>query len=57
MTNHITHWIDGKLVEGTSGRFVLSPDLSFGRGEWPAGADRGAPMVVTVQLEQIIPAP
>jgi FKBP-type peptidyl-prolyl cis-trans isomerase FkpA len=45
------------LVEGTSGRFVLAPDLSFGRGEWPAGADRGAPMVVTVQLEQIIPAP
>ena len=45
------------LVEGTTGTFVVPPDLSFGRGPWPPSADRGAPFVVTVQLEEIIAAP
>lgn len=36
---------------------VLPPDLSFGAGEWPAGTERGTPLLFTVKLHEVIVAP
>lgn len=36
---------------------VLPPDLSFGAGEWPAGTERGTPLLFTVKLHEVIAAP
>lgn len=45
------------LVPGGQGMFILPPDLSFGAGEWPAGVERGSPIIFTVSLHAIVTAP
>jgi len=42
---------------GSTALLILPPDLSFGEGPWPAGAERGTPLVFTVILHEIIAAP
>jgi FKBP-type peptidyl-prolyl cis-trans isomerase FkpA len=43
------------MSAGSAALFVLPPDLSFGAEGWPAGIERGTPLVFMVRLEQIIP--
>ncbi|MEO5961751.1 MAG: FKBP-type peptidyl-prolyl cis-trans isomerase [Opitutaceae bacterium] len=44
------------MTVGSSAILVLPPSLSFGPGEWPAGVDRGTPLVFAVALHQVIDA-
>ncbi len=44
------------MTVGSIALMVLPPDLSFGDGEWPAGTDRGTPLVFTVKLHEIAAA-
>ncbi len=41
---------------GSSAMLVLPPALSFGSGEWPAGIERGTPLIFTVVLHEIVSA-
>jgi FKBP-type peptidyl-prolyl cis-trans isomerase len=45
------------MTVGSSAIMVLPPGLSFGAGEWPAGVDRGTPLVFAVALHQVVAAP
>jgi len=36
--------------------FVLPPNLSFGNNPWPDGVQRGAPIIVTVTLYDVVAA-
>ena len=45
------------LVVGGQGMFVLPPDLAFGQGEWPTGVERGAPIIFTVTLHEVLTVP
>lgn len=42
---------------GSMALMVLPPDLSYGAGDWPAGTDRGTPLLYTVKLHEIVTAP
>jgi FKBP-type peptidyl-prolyl cis-trans isomerase len=44
------------LTLGGSALFLLPGDLSFGTGEWPADVKRGVPIIVVVQLLEIVPS-
>ena len=45
------------LTPGGRALLVLPPDLSYGTGEWPAGVERGAPILFTVTLHEIVAQP
>lgn len=36
--------------------FVVPPHLSFGNGQWPEGVDPGSPILVQIDLKDILPA-
>lgn len=42
---------------GSIALMVLTPELSYGTGDWPAGTDRGTPLLYTVKLHEIAAAP
>lgn len=42
------------MTVGTVGMLVLPPDLSYGTGAWPPGAERGTPLIFTVVLHEIV---
>jgi FKBP-type peptidyl-prolyl cis-trans isomerase FkpA/FKBP-type peptidyl-prolyl cis-trans isomerase FklB len=39
---------------GGQGIFVVPPSLSFGSGSWPAGADRGTPLIFRITLIEVV---
>lgn len=43
------------LALGGHAIFLLPPRLSFGGGEWPAGLERGTPILLQVNLHDILP--
>jgi FKBP-type peptidyl-prolyl cis-trans isomerase FkpA len=45
------------MTVDSAAMLVLPPDLSFGPGEWPAGTERGTPLVFTVKLHEVLSAP
>ncbi|MES1167595.1 MAG: FKBP-type peptidyl-prolyl cis-trans isomerase, partial [Oleiharenicola lentus] len=45
------------MSKDASALLILPPDLSYGEGEWPAGIPRGAPLIFTVVVHDIIAAP
>ena len=45
------------MTVDSAAMLVLPPDLSFGAGEWPAGTERGTPLLFTVKLHEVIAAP
>ena len=45
------------MTVGSGALLVLPPDLSYGSGEWPAGAERGTPLIFTVALHEIVTPP
>ncbi|HEX2861143.1 MAG TPA: FKBP-type peptidyl-prolyl cis-trans isomerase [Lacunisphaera sp.] len=45
------------MTPDSQAMIVLPPDLSFGDGEWPAGVDRGTPLIYVVSLHEVIVAP
>jgi len=42
------------MTLGSRAVFVLPPELSFGRGEWPSGIERGSPLTFVVTLHEVI---
>lgn len=36
--------------------FVVPPHLSFGNGQWPEGVDPGSPILLQIELKDILPA-
>jgi FKBP-type peptidyl-prolyl cis-trans isomerase FkpA len=42
---------------GGAAMAVVPPDLSYGEGEWPPGAEKGTPLVFTVMLHEIVATP
>lgn len=45
------------MTVDSAAMLVLPPDISFGAGEWPAGTERGTPLLFTVKLHEVIAAP
>ena len=45
------------MVPEGRGLFVLPAHLSFGEGPWPSGTEPGSPLIFTVLLHELIPAP
>jgi FKBP-type peptidyl-prolyl cis-trans isomerase len=45
------------MSAGSSAMVILPPELSYGTGEWPAGAEPGTPLIFTLVLHEIISAP
>lgn len=45
------------MAAGGSALFIVPPDLSYGDGAWPAGVERGTPLIFTVVLHEIEAAP
>lgn len=45
------------MTMGSSAMLVVPPDLSYGEGTWPAEVPRGSPLIFSVNLHEIIPAP
>lgn len=45
------------MSAGSLAMMVLTPELSYGTGNWPAGTDRGTPLLYTVKLHEIVAAP
>ncbi|HYC70279.1 MAG TPA: FKBP-type peptidyl-prolyl cis-trans isomerase [Opitutaceae bacterium] len=44
------------IALGGRGVFVIAPHLSFGEGEWPQGVARGTPILLQVEVLDLIPA-
>lgn len=44
------------LALGGRGVFVLPPHLTFGTGPWPEGVPPGTPLLVQIELKDILPA-
>lgn len=44
------------LALGGHGVFVVPPHLSFGTGQWPEGVEPGSPILLQIELKDIIPA-
>lgn len=44
------------LALGGRGVFVLPPHLTFGTGQWPEGVPPGTPLLVQIELKDIVPA-
>ena len=44
------------LSLGGRGVFVVPPHLSFGSGEWPEGLPPGTPILLQIDLKDIVPA-
>ena len=45
------------MTVDSAAMLVLPPELSYGDGEWPAGTERGTPLLYTVKLHEVIAAP
>ena len=45
------------MTKDSVGMFILPPDLSFGQNEWPAGMERGTPLIFTLAVHEVIVAP
>jgi FKBP-type peptidyl-prolyl cis-trans isomerase len=45
------------MTVGSIAMMVLPPDLSYGTGDWPAGTDRGTPLIYRVKLHEIVGVP
>jgi FKBP-type peptidyl-prolyl cis-trans isomerase len=56
MTDLLPGFMEGlqMMTVDSTAIFVLPPSLSFGEGEWPAGVERGAPLIFQVTLHEII---
>jgi FKBP-type peptidyl-prolyl cis-trans isomerase FkpA len=44
------------MTPGSRGTFVLPPALSFGKGVWPEGIERGTPLIFSVTLIRVGPS-
>jgi FKBP-type peptidyl-prolyl cis-trans isomerase len=44
------------LALGGRGVFVLPPHLTFGTGQWPEGVPPGSPLLVQIEVKDIVPA-
>jgi FKBP-type peptidyl-prolyl cis-trans isomerase len=44
------------LALGGRGAFVVPPHLSFGSGQWPEGLQPGTPILLQIELKDILPA-
>ncbi len=44
------------LALGGRGVFVLPPHLTFGTGQWPEGVPPGTPLLVQIELKDVLPA-
>lgn len=44
------------LALGGHGVFVVPPHLSFGSGQWPEGLPPGTPILLQIELKDILPA-
>jgi len=44
------------MTVGSVAVFVLPPTLSFGDGEWPAGVERGSPLIFQLTLQEVVSA-
>jgi FKBP-type peptidyl-prolyl cis-trans isomerase len=44
------------LALGGRGVFVVPPHLSFGSGQWPEGLPPGTPILLQIELKDILPA-
>jgi len=42
---------------GSGAVLILPPDLSFGSGEWPEGAERDTPLIFSLVLHEIVEQP
>lgn len=42
------------MAADSSAMFIVPPALSYGDGAWPDGVERGAPIMFTVQLHEVI---
>jgi FKBP-type peptidyl-prolyl cis-trans isomerase FkpA/FKBP-type peptidyl-prolyl cis-trans isomerase FklB len=42
------------MQPGSSGLYLVPPALSYGDGTWPAGVERGTPIMFTLKLHEII---
>jgi FKBP-type peptidyl-prolyl cis-trans isomerase len=42
------------MSAGSKALFVLPPALSFGSGNWPAGVDRGTPIIFRIILDDVV---
>jgi FKBP-type peptidyl-prolyl cis-trans isomerase len=45
------------MAAGGSAIFIVPPALSYGDGPWPAGVERGTPLIFTVVLHEIVSGP
>lgn len=45
------------LTASGSALLVVPPDLTYGTGDWPAGVVRGAPILFTLTLHEIVAQP
>jgi len=45
------------MTPGGSAILIVPPELSFGDGDWPAGVERGSPIIFTLTLHEIVAAP
>jgi FKBP-type peptidyl-prolyl cis-trans isomerase FkpA len=44
------------MTVGSSAIFILPPALSFGKGDWPPGVDRGTPLIFRITLNEVVSA-
>jgi len=42
------------MAVGSEGTFLVPPKLSFGEGPWPAGVDKGEPILFQLKLEDVV---
>lgn len=42
------------MSAGSKALFILPPALSFGAGNWPAGVDRGTPIIFRIVLDDVV---
>ncbi len=45
------------MTVDSTAMLVLPPDLAYGDGEWPAGTERGTPLLFTVKLHEVVATP
>jgi FKBP-type peptidyl-prolyl cis-trans isomerase len=45
------------LTAGGSGLFIVPPDLVPLDGRWPDGLEPGTPVIITLMLHEVVPAP
>lgn len=56
MDNLLPGFMEGlqMMTMESQGRFLMVPSLTFGEGDWPAGVDRGTPLLFLLTLHEIV---